>query len=45
VHEAARDKARSLAETPAFQHSRNNRKKIGIHFAHLKTHHRFERCG
>jgi hypothetical protein len=43
VHEAARDKARVLAETPAFQRSRDERKKVEMRFAHLKTHHRFER--
>jgi hypothetical protein len=43
VHEAARDKARSLAETLAFQCSRDERKRVEMRFAHLKTHHRFER--
>ena len=43
VNEAARDKARSLIGTPAFERSRNERKKVEMRFAHLKTHHRFER--
>lgn len=43
VHEAARDKARKLAGTPAFERSRDERKKVEMRFAHLKTHHRFER--
>ncbi|MGA7325131.1 MAG: IS1182 family transposase [Rhodomicrobium sp.] len=43
VHEAARDKARSLAGTEAFERSRDERKKVEMRFAHLKTHHRFER--
>jgi transposase len=43
VHEAARDKARALASTEAFQRSRDERKKVEMRFAHLKTHHRFER--
>ena len=29
--------------TPAFDKSRNDRKKVEMRFAHLKTHHRFER--
>jgi transposase len=43
LNEAARDKARALAATPAFEQSRNERKKVEMRFAHLKTHHRFER--
>ena len=43
VHEDARDIARVLNGTPAFQESSNQRKKIEMRFAHLKTHHRFER--
>ncbi|MGI9509423.1 MAG: transposase [Geminicoccaceae bacterium] len=43
VHEAARDRARKLADTPAFEQSRDERKKVEMRFAHLKTHHRFER--
>jgi len=43
VHEEARDKARSLAGTPAFERSRNERKKIEMLFAHLKRHLGFER--
>jgi transposase len=43
INEAARDKARSLAGTEAFERSRDERKKVEMRFAHLKTHHRFER--
>jgi hypothetical protein len=30
-------------DTPAFAKSRDERKKVEMRFAHLKTHHRFER--
>jgi len=43
VHEAARDQARALMGTPAFEKSRDERKRVEMRFAHLKTHHRFER--
>lgn len=43
VNEAARDVARSLVGTPAFERSWDERKKVEMRFAHLKTHHRFER--
>src|SRR5438093_9669334 len=43
VNEDARDHVRALGGTPAFEKSRNNRKKVEMRFAHLKTHHRFER--
>ena len=43
VNEDARDHVRALEGTPAFEKSRNNRKKVEMCFAHLKTHHRFER--
>ena len=43
ANEAARDIARSLAETPEFERSSDERKKVEMRFAHLKTHHRFER--
>ena len=36
VHEHARDVARSLAGTEAFEHSRRDRKRIEMRFAHLK---------
>jgi IS5 family transposase len=38
IHEEARDRARSLAGTPAFEQSRNQRKKVEMLFAHLKRH-------
>lgn len=43
VHEDARDEARQLAGTPEFERSRNERKKVEMLFAHLKTTLRFER--
>jgi transposase len=36
IHERARDVARSLADTEAFEQSRRERKKIEMRFAHLK---------
>jgi transposase len=43
VNEDARDLARALMGTPEFDRSRDERKKVEMRFAHLKTHHRFER--
>jgi transposase len=43
VHEDARDHARALMGTPEFDKSRDERKRVEMRFAHLKTHHRFER--
>ena len=43
VNEDARDHARALMGTPEFAKSRDERKKVEMRFAHLKTHHRFER--
>ena len=43
INEDARDYARALYGTPEFDKSRNERKKVEMRFAHLKTHHRFER--
>jgi hypothetical protein len=43
VHEDASDHARSFVGSPEFERSRNERKKVKMRFAHLKTHHRFER--
>ncbi len=43
VNEHARDFARSLVGTESFVRSQRERKKIEMRFAHLKTHHRFER--
>ena len=42
-NEEARDHARTLMGTPEFATSRDERKKVEMRFAHLKTHHRFER--
>jgi len=42
-HEEARDHARALMGTPEFEKSRDERKRVEMRFAHLKTHHRFER--
>ena len=43
INEDARDHARALMGTTEFAKSRNERKKVEMRFAHLKTHHRFER--
>jgi transposase len=43
LNEEARDHARALMGTPEFAKSRDERKKVEMRFAHLKTHHRFER--
>jgi hypothetical protein len=43
VNEAARDIARTLMTTPEYEKSRDERKKVEMRFAHLKTHHRFDR--
>jgi transposase len=43
VNEEARDHARALRGTPEFAKSRDERKRVEMRFAHLKTHHRFER--
>jgi hypothetical protein len=43
VNEDARDQARSQMGTPELDRSRDNRKKVEMRFAHLRTHHRFER--
>lgn len=36
IHEHARDVARALSKTEAFQQSRHNRKRVEMLFAHLK---------
>ena len=36
VNEAARDVARALLDTPAFEQSRRDRKRVEMLFAHLK---------
>jgi transposase len=43
IHEDARDVARRKMTTKAFARSRDERKRVEMRFAHLKTHHRFER--
>jgi transposase len=43
LYEEAREYARTLMATPAFARSRDERKKVEMRFAHLKTHHKFER--
>ncbi len=43
IHEAARDKARAIAQTPAYVVSRRERKKVEMLFAHLKRILRMER--
>jgi len=43
VHEDARDVARAWMGKPELNKSRDERKRVEMRFAHLKTHHRFER--
>ena len=43
LHEDARDVARRKMKTKAFVKSRDERKRVEMRFAHLKTHHGFER--
>ena len=43
LHEDARDIARQKMKTKAFAKSRDERKRVEMRFAHLKTHHGFER--
>ncbi len=43
LHEDARDVARRKMDTKAFLKSRDQRKHVEMRFAHLKTHHGFER--
>jgi hypothetical protein len=43
VNEPARDMARRKMKTKAFLLSRDQRKRVEMRFAHLKTHHGFER--
>lgn len=43
VHEAARDVARALKETPEYEQSRKDRKKVEVLFGHMKNIHKFER--
>ncbi len=43
IHEDARDLARSLATTEAYEQSRHDRKKVEMSFAHLKNIMRFDR--
>jgi Transposase DDE domain len=43
VHEDARDVTRRKMKTKAFLKSRDQRKRVEMRFAHLKTHHGFER--
>jgi transposase len=43
IHEDARDVARRKMKIKAFLKSRDQRKRVEMRFAHLKTHHGFER--
>jgi hypothetical protein len=43
LHEDARDLARRKMKTKAFARSRDERKRVEMRFAHLKTHHGFKR--
>ena len=43
VNEDVRDIARALMGTPEYEKSRDERKKVEMKFAHVKSHHGFER--
>jgi hypothetical protein len=43
MFEEARDVARRAMRTKAFARSRDERKRVEMRFAHLKTHHGFQR--
>ena len=43
IDEDVRDHVRALAGTPAFEQSRNERKKVEMRFAHMKRIHKLER--
>jgi IS5 family transposase len=43
INEEARDYARSLKDTPEFEQSSDERKKVEMRFPHLKVQHRFDR--
>ena len=43
INEDTRDHVRAIMSTPEFAKSRDERKRVEMRFAHLKTHHRFER--
>lgn len=43
IHEAARDVARALKETPEYAQSRKDRKKVEVLFGHMKNIHKFDR--
>src|SRR3954451_15132311 len=44
LHEDARDVARRKMKTKAFARSRDERKRVEMRFAHLKTHHASSAC-
>ena len=44
IHEGARDFAREIAKTEAYQTSRYQRKKVEMLFAHLKRILKLDRC-
>lgn len=43
IYEDSRDVARAIAKTPAYEQSRNDRKKVEVLFGHLKSIHKFDR--
>ena len=43
IYEASRDVARAIAKTPAYEQSRNDRKKVEVLFGHMKNIHKFDR--
>lgn len=43
IHEDSRDVARAIHQTPAYEQSRKDRKKVEVLFGHMKNIHKFER--
>jgi len=43
IYEASRDVARAIAQTPAYEQSRRDRKKVEVLFGHMKNIHKFDR--
>jgi transposase len=43
IYETSRDFARAIAQTPAYEQSRKDRKKVEVVFGHMKNIHKFDR--
>lgn len=43
IYETSRDIARAIAQTPAYEQSRKDRKKVEVLFGHMKNIHKFDR--